>query len=250
VRAHLFVSSRFCNNHPFLCFWFADPRHPLGYPERIMNLLASLAFGLAATCSVVLWFHYEENRDFNNVAFVIPGLQKNVTVGMLALILFGGPLHVVFDLSIYFVQACPPCRAGGLFEGFPTAFQKCWLWLGAHVAFFITVASLSLAINVMLIRASIADGDGNDEDITTRPEHYTFLLLYLLEVIVANFIVFPLGTFTVFSGILGCCGRLPGLGGRPYQVRKHRRMLERQAAQELQQQEARHLAKKAKKSVV
>lgn len=241
------ASLRFGNNHPFLCFWLADPRHPLGTPERVMNLIASLAFGLAATCSVVLWFHYEETRDFNNVAFSVPGTNTNVTVGMLALVLFGGPLHVLFDLSVYFVQACPPCRVGGVFNSFPTAFQKCWLWIGAHVAFLITAASFSLAINVMLIRASINDGDGNDEDITTRPEHYTFMLLYLLEVFVANFIVFPIGTFTMFSGVLGCCGRIPGLGGRPYQVRKHQRTLERKALQEIRQEMT---YKTIKKSVV
>jgi hypothetical protein len=218
---------RFSNNHPFLCFWTADPRHPLGPTERVMNLVASLAFGLSATCCVFLWFHYEEERDFNNVAFTVPGVDKNVTVGMLALIFCGGPLHVVFDLSIYFLQACPPCRAGGIFASFPTC-QKFWLWLGAHMAFLVTIASLSLAINTMLVRASIADGDGDDEDITTRPQHYSFMLMYLLEVVVANFVVFPIGTFTMFSGVLGC-GKIPGLGGRPYQVRKHERMLERQA---------------------
>jgi hypothetical protein len=165
----------------------------------------------------------------------------NVTVGALALLLFSGPLHVIFDLSIYFVQACPPCRVGGFFDNYlPAAHQRCWLWIGAHVAFFITIAALSLAINVMFIRASIADGDGNDQDITTTPEHYSFLLLYLLEIFVSNFVAFPIGTFTVFSGVLGC-GRIPGLGGRPYQVRKHQRMLERQAKLE---------AKKTKKPVV
>lgn len=197
-----------------------------------MNLVASLAFGLAATCCVVLWFHNNrDKRDFNNVAFAVPGLG-NVTVGFLALLLFSGPLHVIFDLSIYFVQACPPCRVGGIFDNYcPLAHQRCWLWIGAHVAFLITIASLSLAINVMLVRASIADGDGNDEDITTRPEHYSFMLMYLLEVFFSNFVVFPIGTFTMFSGVLGCCGRIPGLGGRPYQVRKHQRMLEREAKQ-------------------
>jgi len=218
--------TRFCNNHPFICFCYADPRHPLGKRERIMNLLSSLAFGLAATCCVVLWFHYEEDRDFDNVAFNFFGYYP-ITVGMLALLLFGGPLHVMFDLGLFFIQACPPCRAGGIFDQYlPAAHQKCWLWLGAHVAFLITTASLSLAITVMLIRASIED-DGTDEDITADLQSYSFLLLYVLEVVVANFVVFPLGTFIMFSGVLGC-GKVPGIGGRPYQEKKHQAMLERQ----------------------
>lgn len=203
----------------------------MGKPERLLSLLASLGFGLAATCCVILWFHYEPKRNFDNVAFVAP-VVGDVTVGMLALTLFGGPLHVIFDLSLFFVQACPPCRIGGYFDKHcPSAHNKCWLWIGAHVAFFITMAALSLAIDVALVRASIADGDGNDEDITTNVKHYSFLLMYLMEVFVANFVVFPLGSFTMFTGVLGCCGRIPGLGGRPYQVRKHKRMLERQAKQ-------------------
>lgn len=190
--------------------------------------MASLAFGLAATCSVVLWFHYEENRNFDNTAFTVPLTQFRVSVGMLALLLFSGPLHVIFDLSIYFLQACPPCRANGLFERtykFPQWHQQCWLWVGTHIAFLVTIGSMALAVNVALIRASIAD-DGDGDDITYNPKHYDFMLLYMLEVFIANFVVFPLGTFTVFSGVLGCCGRIPGLGGRPYQVRRHERFLD------------------------
>jgi hypothetical protein len=147
---------------------------------------------------------------------------------MLALLLFSGPLHVIFDLSIYFLQACPPCRPGGFFEthNFPNFCQRFWLWVGTHLAFLITIASLALAVNVMLIRASF-NADGDDQDITFNYKHYSFLLLYCLEVFVANFVVFPIGTLTVFSGVLGCCGRIPGLGGRPYQVRAHQRRLER-----------------------
>lgn len=231
----LYSTQRFSNNHPFLCFFFADPRHPLGKRERTLNLLATLAFGLAATCCVVLWFDNNPNRNFDNVAFPLP-FYGDVTVGMLALILFGGPLHVMFDLSLYFVQACPPCRTGGIFDKYlPDAHQKCWLWIGAHVAFLITIASLSLAINVMLVRASIADGDGSSGNISTNLKHYHFVLLYMVEVVVANFVVFPIGTFTMFSGVLGC-GVIPGIGGRPYQVRKHQLMLERQAKKVRQSQ--------------
>jgi hypothetical protein len=218
---------RFSNNHPIICFWSADPRHPLGVGERILNLTSSLAFGLAATCSVVLWFQYNEKRNFDNVAFSLFGYQ-DITVGMLALLLFSGPLHVIFDLSIYFLQACPPCRPGGCCEAYrcPDCFQRFFLWTGAHLAFLITIASLALAVNVMLIRASVVD-DGDDQDITFYWKNYSFLLLYGLEVVVANFIAFPICTFIVFSGVLGCCGRVPGLGGRPYQVRAHQRRKKR-----------------------
>jgi hypothetical protein len=62
------------------------------------------------------------------------------------------------------------------------------------------------------------------------------MLYYLLEIVVANFIAFPIGTFTMFSGVLGCCGRIPGLGGRPYQVRKHQRRQQLEEKRKQQQQ--------------
>ena len=56
----------------------ADPRHPLGRRERIFNLLSSLAFGLAATCCVILWFYYQgDKRNFDNVAFSVFGTTSS-----------------------------------------------------------------------------------------------------------------------------------------------------------------------------
>jgi hypothetical protein len=151
--------------------------------------------------------------------------------------IYSGPVHVVFDLGVFFLQSCPPCRTGGFCEKqlhLPNWHQKCWLWLGTHLAFIVSIASTSLAIHVMLIRASVAEHDGDDSDISFDIQSYSFLLLYLLEVFMTHFVAFPLCTFTVFSGVLGCCGRLPGLGGRPYQVRKH---AEKRKKQQLLQQE-------------
>lgn len=280
---------RFCNNHPFICFCYADSRHPLGTIERIINLVSSLAFGLAATCCVVLWFYYHnddpkanvnnnymngdddmtantENEDslmqFNHVMFTIPYINLNVTTGIVTLLIFSGPLHVIFDLGIYFLQACPPCRVNGCcyydannLEHHPYLInntraaattscaytcmkllyrQECWLWVGTYVAFCISVAAVSLAIQVTLLRASIVEEqDNNESNISYRINDYNFILYYLLEIFVANFIAFPIVTFTMFSGVLGCCGRIPGLGGRPYQVRKHQRRHEQQKQQML-----------------
>jgi hypothetical protein len=99
---HFYFLNRYNNNHPFVCFFLADPRHPLGRRERTINLLASLAFGLAATCCVVLWFHVHPERDINQIIF--RPFDFEVTVGMLALMLLGGPLHIMFDVGIFLVQ--------------------------------------------------------------------------------------------------------------------------------------------------
>jgi hypothetical protein len=244
-----------------------------------------LAFGLAATCCVFLWFHYHNHprtnnygnninnnnnniqadddaftnsskedsfMQFHHVMFTVPYINFNVTTGVVTLLIFSGPLHVLFDLGIYFLQACPPCRVNGCCyhnsnnldhhyhhhqpdtntPGKSSYYacmrllyrQECWLWIGTYVAFCITVAAVSLAIQVTLLRASvIEEHDNNESNISYNIEDYNFMLYYLLEIFVANFVAFPIGTFTMFSGVLGCCGRIPGLGGRPYQVRKHQR---------------------------
>ena len=201
------------NNHPFLCFCFADPRHPLGKPERILNLLSSLAFGLAATCSAVLWFYNEADQDFNSPVFSMFGLF-NVTEGMLALLVLGGPSHVLFDIGLFFLQACPPCRPGGFLENWPRL-AKVGLWFGAHLAFLLTITCLTLAIMVALMRASVAENDGDDENLAKNPKCYSFMLVYCLEVVVANFVAFPICVLIVFSTL------------RPFQVRKHQALLEK-----------------------
>ena len=211
----------FENNHPMVAFWRAHALHPLGQKERIVNLLSSLAFGLAATCGVVLWFFYED-KNFDRAIFNLFGL--NVSVGMVTLLVFSGPLHVLFDLSVFFLQSCPPCRTGGILEDhLNERYRNVFIWIGGHFAIFIALFAFSLSIHVTLIRASLNEGDGDDSDLATSGEHYSFLLLYVVEIFVANFIVFPIGTFTVFSGVLGC-GVLPGIGGRPYQVKKWARL--------------------------
>lgn len=215
----------FDNNHPILCFWMADPRHPLGLSERIINLLASLAFGLSATCCVVLWFFYHKGTDFEKTFIELFGFE--ISVGMISVFAFSGPLHVAFDIGIFFLQSCPPCRIGGiLYDWLPESHKRCWLWVGSYLASLLALAAVALAINVTLVRASIEE-DGNGDNVTMMPQHYFFVLLYCAEVVVANFVAFPICSFIIFSGVLGCCGIIPGLGGRPYQVKKWERLQER-----------------------
>lgn len=199
--------------------------------------------------------------QFHHVMFTIPYINFNVTTGIVTLLIFSGPLHVLFDLGIYFLQACPPCRVNGCcyynsnnidqyyhehrsdskssyYSCLRLLYrQECWLWIGTYVAFCISVAAVSLAIQVTLLRASvIEEQDNNESNISYHIEDYNFMLYYLLEIFVANFIAFPIGTFTMFSGVLGCCGRIPGLGGRPYQVRKHQRRQQQEEKRKQQQQ--------------
>jgi hypothetical protein len=78
----------FRNNHIMFSFCYADPRHPFGKRERVLNLISSLAFGLAATCCVVLWFHYhQEPNSFNHVRLALFD-TVSITNGMIVLFVF------------------------------------------------------------------------------------------------------------------------------------------------------------------
>mmetsp|Transcript_19526 Transcript_19526/g.25240 ORF Transcript_19526/g.25240 Transcript_19526/m.25240 type:complete len:112 (+) Transcript_19526:101-436(+) len=65
--------------------------------------------------------------------------------------------------------------------------------------------------NLQRIKSWIKKDDSADK--------FTFLLGYAMELVVAFFVFYPLTSTVFFSGVLGC-GRLPVLGGRPYEIWK------------------------------
>jgi hypothetical protein len=85
----------------------------------------TLAFGLAATCCVFIWFYlldtpynrYNENSGSNedrrgsDASTPLPKQQGFPQTVVMSVILHSRPLHVLFDWGIYFIQACPRCRA-------------------------------------------------------------------------------------------------------------------------------------------
>lgn len=209
------------NNHILASFCFAHPLHPFSRKERIMNLVASLSFGLAATSMVMLWYYYNA-RDMDQSVVAAFGLS--VSHGMLATAVFGGLCNVLFDFTIWFLQVCPLCQHGSpITFSDPTKFF--WLWLGSNTAFIVTTIAICLAIHACIVRASIVE-DGNDEGYTYAIEHYSFVGSFFLQIFATQFIMFPIVAYTIFSGVLGCFV-LPGLGGRPYQVKKMEKRLTR-----------------------
>mmetsp|Transcript_28130 Transcript_28130/g.36790 ORF Transcript_28130/g.36790 Transcript_28130/m.36790 type:complete len:279 (+) Transcript_28130:1-837(+) len=206
----------FLNNHPILSFWFADPRHPFQRAERIVNLVASVSFGLGATSFVMLWYYYEE-RDMSEVVYTAFD-TFDITSGTISLLTIGGLFHCLFDLSIWYIQACPFCRPGGtLSEYLSDKVQQIWVWIGTHIAAEAAIISCTLALYVVVLRASVED-DGDDTGISYGFEDYRFVLNFFMELFVTLFIFFPIGTFVLFTGVLGCA-RIPRLGGRPQETR-------------------------------
>ena len=98
--------------------------------------------------------------------------------------------------------------------------------MGSYIAVEITVFSVVIAIYVVLLRASVVEDGSNDDDDAgiqvrkTGIQDYYFVASVFMEFAFTQMIMFPLVAFTLFSGILGC-GRIPLIGGRPYQFRKY-----------------------------
>ena len=90
----------------------------------------------------------------------------------------------------------------------------------------------------MLLRASIEyTGEGsNSEQVAESIRNnelyeiefedkrsFKFLLGYLVEFVLALFVYYPIAVTILFSGVLGCNGRIPVLGGRPREMKKEKR---------------------------
>jgi len=67
----------------------------------------------------------------------------------------------------------------------------------------------------------LSEGTDGDTDSSSNTKQFSFLVGYALELVFALFIFYFTTSTVFFSGILGC-GRVPILGGRPYEVRREK----------------------------
>lgn len=232
----------FANNHPFFGICCHNRLSPVGFRQRICVLIGSMAFGLALTNFIVLYFLNNPNEAIRN-GFVNVSLnvtlgkeeeqqQRGISVssGQLFLWVVGGALHSAFDLSIWHIAACVCCQPGGQLE----CLGGCRV-LGNYVIIFITVLVVAAASFIVMLRAAL-DNDGQGVALTdlnsagftddqieifvqaSGIESYQFLLSWLIEVATSLFVwYFVLGSI-LWSGVLGCY-TLPFLGGRPRDVK-------------------------------
>jgi hypothetical protein len=61
------------------------------------------------------------------------------------------------------------------------------------------------------------DGETSSTTSSTGSHQFSFLVGYAIELVVALFIFYFFTSTVFFSGLLGC-GRIPILGGRPYEL--------------------------------
>ncbi|KAL9191004.1 hypothetical protein ACHAXT_000710 [Thalassiosira profunda] len=231
------------NTHLVFGIFLHHRLHPVTSRERCVILLGSVAVGMMMSNIIYLWFvHYEFRKD--DVVLNLWGLD--VTKLMVTLWTVGSMAHTGFDLAIWHIKACTACRyfgGGHVHDGA----VRC----GRRVGVTIVLITLAFSSYLVLLRASedyeaaqaeaLAEAgdklEGLDDDAVKRQgesflssvtlgggaEHFDFLLGYIIEFVLAVFVYNPLILTVVFTGVLGCNGRIPILGGRPREVAREER---------------------------
>jgi len=248
----------FANNHPLFGICCHHRLHPIQFRMRIVNFIGSIMFGLAVTNVIWLWYIYNEDEtvvtitlggedEVQNVTTVIEALNNQtnatlvegsddieITEGMVVLWTVGGGLHALFDNTVWYLTACVCCLPGQPLE----RLHRC-KWCGSYLVVMAVVLCTAIATFVVVLRAALEDdediGDLNsggivDDEIDLEIQDksaYRFLISYCVELALALFVYYPLIGTILFTGILGC-GKVPILGGRPYEVMQEEKQLKRE----------------------
>lgn len=243
ARAYHFPGNTWCedwfqylsNTHTVLGLFFHHPLHPLKVQERLVILFGSIAIGL--TISNLTYMHFirngvEVDEELFRVNLTWLGLSEAIiTKLMITLWTLGSFLHTIFDLGLWHMKACTLCRYGGQID------DRIARW-GRVTGLFIVVTAMAAGSYAVLLRASIEyKGEGSEgssvEEAIRNNEFYEidfagkrsfrFLLGYLVEFLLAMFVYYPIAVTIIFSGVLGCGGRIPVLGGRPREIKRERK---------------------------
>ena len=201
---------------------------------RFVAFFGSTIFGLMMTNIIYMAFVLEDqqfdkslvhltltdqevtgNVDIDNTI-----TQFNVTNGMIALWTVGAALNALYDNLIWSAAACTCCLEGGRFEHL----QR-YRNLMPLVIMFVVVGTAAAASLVVLIVSTIRSNEQDEQTAKlfgipydSSAHSYKFLLSYSVELLLSLLVWYPLLGALLFSGVLGC-GRLPVLGGRPFEVR-------------------------------
>lgn len=230
----------FANNHPLFGICLHHKLHPIKSCTRIVALVGSIVFGLVLTN--IFYLFYVWNPEFDQIVFSVTmdsGDVWSLTTGMLLLWTLGGSIHAAFNLCVWYIAACSCCRAGGCFES-----RACCPSFGKHLIRALVVMIVIMAILVVLMRVAIGNSDeastvvsNNETDANAfdfffteeawdfsieGEEEFHFVLAYLVQMVLSLFVYYPLLGTILMTGVLGC-GKLPILGGRPYEVAQFER---------------------------
>ena len=239
------------NNHPLFGLCCHHRLHPVKVKMRLVNLLGSIAFGLAVTNIIWLWLIFHEiDEDDPFLVVTLNGMdvtenqpngtaieefdesakQISISQGMVFLWTVGGGLHAFFDNTIWYCTACVCCLPGQSLHHWQK-YQKY-----SHYFIALTVVLITaVATGAVLMRAAVdanseeteevddvGDVDLREVELRSGIKAYDFLVTYAVELVLALVLYYPAVGFLLFSGVLGC-GTIPILGGRPYEVKQEER---------------------------
>jgi len=235
------------NNHPVFSIFCYHKLHPLRLGQRILLLLGSIAFGLIVTSFTTLYFVYAR-KDMNTALVCIKLWEKTsgtlgsvmtnvdasqteqcrfkITWGMFTLWTLGGLVHTLFDQTLWFMSACCCCLPGAIC-GNRRRLRK----VGSFAVLFIVAIVIAIATFGVILRAKyearkaekLAGVSTNWHD----PESFSFVLGFIVLQLLVWFVHYFIFAAILFSGIL-VCGKVPIIGGRPYEMAEEKRQLERE----------------------
>lgn len=202
--------------------------------------------GFGATTNVTALASNEQYPPLDASSTAMGEDDIEITQGMLVLWTVGGGLHALFDNTVWYLSACICCLSR---KPLFAKFQKCATYCLVLLILTLTgVATLAVLLRTTLEEEAQQFQDdvvvveiGTTVEATSfapEPtamiteevrkirffhfERYEYLVSYVAEFFLALFVYYPLvGTF-FFSGIMGC-GKIPLLGGRPYEVQVEKR---------------------------
>lgn len=208
------------NNHPLLALCCRYRENPVGIGQRVVIITGSVAFGLAATNLVYLF--YKIYPDANGVVLQITtGSEASgskpfvLTYETVALWTLGSVLHSLIDLGAWHLTACACCMPGSC--------CSCCGWLrsvGPYVAISMAGSFVALASAAVIMRANFEKSDGQSvgtTDLDFNFESFSFLQGYFIELFLVWFLYYPIMATVFFSGALRTFS-FNLIGGRPKEI--------------------------------
>lgn len=244
-----------CNSHPLFGICLHHKLHPIKSTTRIVALIGIFVFGLAMTNLFYLFYLLNPEWDRTVLSVVLSsGEIWTLTTGMLLLWTLGSGIQASFNLTLWYIAACACCRPGGCLER-----RACCPSFGKHLIRVLIFMIFVMAILILLMRVAIsnttdtastngstsAEGEEGEDttnerdfdffftseawdfDLDNAEDGFQFMLAYVVQMGLSLFIYYPLIGTILMSGVVGCCGRSPIFGGRPYEVKQWEKKQER-----------------------
>lgn len=171
------------------------------------------------------------NPIYNYIEQLNEDNKFQITTGMALLWTVGGIVHAIYDNIIWNLTLCACCM-----EGRKLAWAKKYknvgvgvlssgiiILLGGTTLMVVVRSSLEQEENAAVVRQKLTSISSAREINSLWKENedfVQFMLGYTVELILSLFVYFFIVGTIMFSGVFGCCKRVPMFGGRPYELQR------------------------------